>query len=201
MSREDLARGPRCPFACLAVRPGTALRSLVFGWRRLVLRLYGAEISAPARLGSGIDARPGLHAGARGRIVVAGGCEIGRGAVLHAYGGTITAGPAVHIGPYCVLYGHGGISIGAHTMLAMGTIVVAANHDIPPRGTLIRSRPDRRMPVVIGGDVWIGAHVTILGGVTIGRGAVVGAGAVVTRDIPEYSIARGVPARVVGERE
>lgn len=45
--------------------------------------------------------------------------------------------------------------------------------------------------------MWCGANVTILKGVTIGRGAIIAAGAVVTRDIPAYSIAAGVPAKVI----
>ena len=49
--------------------------------------------------------------------------------------------------------------------------------------------------VIIGNDVWIGENVTILSGVTIGDGAVIANGAVVTRNIPPYSIAGGVPAR------
>ncbi|WP_158095529.1 CatB-related O-acetyltransferase [Massilimicrobiota sp. An142] len=54
--------------------------------------------------------------------------------------------------------------------------------------------------VVIGNDVWISLNVIILQGVTIGNGAVIGAGAVVTHDIPPYSIAVGVPAKVIKYR-
>lgn len=54
--------------------------------------------------------------------------------------------------------------------------------------------------VVIGNDVWIGARVVIRRGVTIGDGAIIGAGSVVTRDIPPYAIAAGVPARVIKKR-
>ena len=51
--------------------------------------------------------------------------------------------------------------------------------------------------VVVEEDVWIGVNVTLLSGVTIGRGAIVAAGAVVTKDVPPYSIAGGVPARFI----
>ena len=56
------------------------------------------------------------------------------------------------------------------------------------------------LPTNIGNDVFIGANVTVLDGVQIGNGAVIGAGAVVTKDIPPYGIAVGVPARVVKYR-
>mgnify|MGYP001164624288 CR=1 FL=1 len=57
-----------------------------------------------------------------------------------------------------------------------------------------------RKPITIGNDVFIGANVTVLDGVTIGDGAVIGAGAVVSKDIPPYAIAVGVPIRIVRYR-
>ncbi|WP_223253171.1 DapH/DapD/GlmU-related protein [Arthrobacter sp. AFG7.2] len=69
------------------------------------------------------------------------------------------------------------------------------------RSTWIGDRAARpRDSVDIGRDVWIGASSVILGGIAIGQGSVVGAGSVVTRDIPEYSIVVGNPARVIGRR-
>ncbi|MFP8965850.1 CatB-related O-acetyltransferase [Pokkaliibacter sp. CJK22405] len=55
-------------------------------------------------------------------------------------------------------------------------------------------------PIVIGNDVWIGANAVVLPGVTIGDGAVIGAGAVVTKDVPDYAIVTGIPARVARYR-
>lgn len=55
-------------------------------------------------------------------------------------------------------------------------------------------------PPTIGSDVWIGSNVTILQGVTVGHGAVIAAGAVVTKDVPPYAIAGGIPARVIRYR-
>lgn len=58
----------------------------------------------------------------------------------------------------------------------------------------------RSNPVVLGSDVWIGHGVTVMPGVTIGTGAVVGSGAVVTKDVPPYTIAVGVPASPIKDR-
>jgi acetyltransferase-like isoleucine patch superfamily enzyme len=99
-----------------------------------------------------------------------------------------------------VIYGHGGVDIGDQSLIAMHCCILSSEHTIPSRSGIIRNEPDILLPTKIGRDVWLGAGVTVLGGVTIGDGCVVGAGAVVTRDLPPYSIARGVPARVFGER-
>lgn len=57
-----------------------------------------------------------------------------------------------------------------------------------------------RQKTIIGNDVWIGANVVIRQGVKIGNGAVIGAGSVVTHDIPPYTIAYGIPARIIKNR-
>ncbi|MDX8389877.1 MAG: CatB-related O-acetyltransferase [Mariprofundaceae bacterium] len=54
--------------------------------------------------------------------------------------------------------------------------------------------------IKIGHDVWVGANSCIMGGVTIGTGAIIGASAVVTKDVPPYSVAAGVPAREIRKR-
>jgi acetyltransferase-like isoleucine patch superfamily enzyme len=55
-------------------------------------------------------------------------------------------------------------------------------------------------PIRIGDGAWLGTGCIVLDGVSIGRGAVVGAGAVVTKDVPDWAIVVGVPARQVGTR-
>ena len=55
-------------------------------------------------------------------------------------------------------------------------------------------------PVTIGDDVWIGFGACVLPGVSVGRGSIVAAGAVVTKDVPDWTIVGGVPAKVIGSR-
>lgn len=80
--------------------------------------------------------------------------------------------------------------------------IITINHktertDIPMKGQGVLS-PQK---VTICDDVWIGARVIILPGVTIGKGSIIGAGAVVTKDVPEYAVMGGVPARVIKFRK
>jgi acetyltransferase-like isoleucine patch superfamily enzyme len=121
--------------------------------------------------------------------------------VLQAWGGSITLGRNVFVGEYTVIYGHGGVTVGDDTLIAMHCRIVSANHTIPGRGEKIRDKADILLPTTIGRDVWLGAGVAVLGGVTIGDGCVVAAGSVVTRDLPPYAVAVGVPARVVRVRD
>lgn len=64
----------------------------------------------------------------------------------------------------------------------------------------IRSAWDNKGDIVIGNDVWIGYEAVILSGVTIGDGAIIGTRAVVTKDVPPYTIVRGVPAKPIRRR-
>ncbi len=111
------------------------------------------------------------------------------------YGMNITLGKRVFINSGCCFQDQGGIEIGDDCLIGQQVVIATLNHDLDPekRGSMFPA------PVKIGNRVWIGAHATILPGVTIGDGAVVGAGAVVTKDIPAYTVAVGVPAKIVKE--
>lgn len=160
------------------------------------LRARGVNLGPGYRLAAGIHAALGEQAGRPGTINVGPGCWFEEGVVLHAYGGSIELGSNVFLGPYAVIYGHGGVTIGADCLIAMHCRILSSNHTIAPLGTPIRTQPDVLLPVRIGRDVWLGAGVTVLGGVTLGDGCIIGAGAVVTKDIPGGAIAYGVPAEV-----
>jgi acetyltransferase-like isoleucine patch superfamily enzyme len=127
-------------------------------------------------------------------------CRLDHGAMLFSQGGDITLHRDVYVGPYSVLYGTGGLTIGPDTMIAAHVVIPPSNHVFAERDVPIRTQGLTRKGVVIGADVWIATHAVVLDGVTIGDGAIVGAGAVVTRDVPAYAIVTGVPAEVRGER-
>ena len=168
--------------------------------RTLGPRLGGVTVGQGCLIGPRCEVSTGHPPARRGRIILGDRTQLGTSVLLHPYGGTIETGIDVYLGPFTVIYGHGGVTIGKDTLVSMHCRILSSNHEIPASGTIIRSQPDRVAPTRIGRDVWLGAGVTVLAGVTIGDGCVVGAGAVVTRDLPANTIAAGVPARATGLR-
>ena len=106
------------------------------------------------------------------------------------------------------------IEIGKFCSLAQDVVIFGGGEHITTRATTFPfkwlsadANPDERYAdaatkgvTVIGHDVWIGYRAIVLSGVKIGNGAVIGAGSVVTKDIPDYAIAAGNPARVIRDR-
>lgn len=135
-----------------------------------------------------------LHLGARTRIWAPSHVRMGN---------QVYVGKDVHIEANC--------RIGNYCLIANRVAIVGRHdHDFSTVGFPVRFSPwvgSQRFPsqyadeeAVIEDDVWLGYSTIVLTGVTVGRGSVVAAGSVVTRDIPPYSIAAGVPAKVIGKR-
>lgn len=100
------------------------------------------------------------------------------------------------IGEHSEIYGD--VRIGNDVMMGTNCIIYSRNHkfdrvDIP----MWKQGFSEVKPVIIDDDVWIGGRVTILPGVHVGKGVVIGAGSVVTKDIPEYAIVAGNPAKII----
>ena len=91
------------------------------------------------------------------------------------------------------------VYIGDNVMIGPNTLITTVGHPLSTKGR--RKHMAQASEIHIGNDVWLGGNVTVLPGVRIGNNVVVGAGAVVTKDIPDNSLALGVPARVVKEIE
>lgn len=98
---------------------------------------------------------------------------------------------------YPGFFGKNTITIGSDVAIAPNVRFHAAGHEIDPE----LAYADNGADIVVGDRVWIGAAAILLPGVTVGDNCVIGAGSVVAKDIPANSIAVGVPARVVRQRE
>jgi acetyltransferase-like isoleucine patch superfamily enzyme len=134
--------------------------------------------------------------------------EIGKGTHIHSdviietgFGGSLTIGADTHIQPRCQFTAYvGSIEIGSGVQIAPNCSFYPYNHSFAP-GELIKNQPLKtKGGIVLEDDVWLGVGVIVLDGVRIGKGAAAGAGSVVTQDIPEETIAVGIPARVVKRR-
>jgi len=126
---------------------------------------------------------------------------IGHNAILKGYyKNTMRIGDETWIGQQAFLHAAGGIDIGSRVGIGPGVRIITSFHAEAGRATPILSSPVALAPVVIEDDCDLGVGAVVLPGVRIGKGAQIGAGAVVTEDVPSYSIAVGVPAKVVRER-
>ena len=135
------------------------------------------------------------------------GVKIGAGSTIHMMARIydprhITIGTDTIIGERATLDGrkqlensNGGLEIGSHVDIASEVMLWTSQHDT--------SDPDFKAieeNVIIKDYVFIGPRTIVLPGVTIGTGAIVGAGSVVTKDVPDFALVAGIPAKQIGER-
>lgn len=141
----------------------------LFGWRRFLLRLFGAQV----------------------------------GHQVHVYPSAVvylpwnlTIGDKASIGEWALVYNLGRVTIGARATVSHRAHLCAGTHDY--RDPIM---PLLRLPIEIGPQAWICADAFIGPNVRIGEGAIVGAAAVVVRDVPNWRIVAGNPAREIKERQ
>lgn len=126
---------------------------------------------------------------------------LGAGSVIEDYCcvnnavGEVIIGDHTRIGLHNTVIGR--VRIGSRVNLAQGVVVSGLNHNYQNPAVPISEQGVSTSPIVISDDVWVGANSVIAAGVTIGKHCVIGGGSVVTKDVPDYSVAVGNPARVI----
>ena len=136
--------------------------------------------------------------------------KIGKGTNIHPTT-IIREGQYVTIGEHCLINHNnviqagksacGSITIGNYVHTGTNVVMLGFNHGFYTKDIPTKEQDYLDAPIVISDDVWIGTGAVILAGVTIGKGAIIAAGAVVNKDVPEYAIAGGVPAKVIKMRD
>ncbi len=144
----------------------------VFSWFRVQLLRRIIE-----HMGSNIRIGPGVYIGNGGNVEIGSNCHINDRAYLR------------------------NVKIGNYVMIAPDVHFVSEQHqskslDIP----MIEQGKIESTQTVLEDDIWIGLRAIIMPGIHIGRSVIIAAGAVVTKDVPEYSVVAGVPARIIRSR-
>jgi acetyltransferase-like isoleucine patch superfamily enzyme len=122
------------------------------------------------------------------------------GAPVFNLGEGIRMGANSAVDAYSYIGSSGFISIGENVIMGQHVGFHPENHDFSRTDAPIRDQGTTRQGITIEDDVWVGSNTVFLDGTHVGRGSVIGAGAVVRGTIPPYSVAVGVPAKVVRTR-
>lgn len=163
--------------------------------RRLALRHKNVTVHKTCRISPESRINP-----KGGTISIGAGTSVSYNTAIQ---GDVSIGCGSSVNANCTIVGYGKegqVTIGDNVRIAANAMMIAGNHVFDDVNTPICKQGIRPAPITIHDDVWIAGRVNITAGVTIGKGAVIAAGAVVTKDIPPYSVAAGVPAKVIKMR-
>jgi acetyltransferase-like isoleucine patch superfamily enzyme len=139
----------------------------------------------------------GLHLGER--VTIREFAWIQMTSHLRDPGHSIRIGDNTYIGPFAKLGAAGSVEIGRSCQFGPGLTIIAEEHEFASEKSIFEQGVTR-VGVEIGDDCWFGAGVTVLDGVKVGKGCVIGANSLVTRDLPDYCVAVGTPAKPVRSR-
>jgi acetyltransferase-like isoleucine patch superfamily enzyme len=128
------------------------------------------------------------------------GVFLGRGTILSCKDGDIAIGDHGNLGFHCEIFSGSNVTVGRHGLFAAQSYLVGGGHEFEREGLAVIDQPRSSRGIVLGDNVWLGTGAKVLDGVTIGSDVVVGANAVVNADLPDGTIAAGVPARVLRRR-
>lgn len=165
---------------------------LLIGRRTKFMHTYNMEFGHHTWI------RDGVIMVANGKMKIGDNAVIGEGSTLWADKKGLTIGKGIGIGKNCYIAQLGGsITIGDHVLIADTVRIYSLTHKYDNPSKLILLQGYKESTIVIKDNVWIGSGAIIFNDVTIGTGSVIGANAVVTKDVPDYTVVAGVPAKII----
>lgn len=177
---------------------GSVGRNVVFGVNVTLRHPHKIAIGDNVVIDDGccLDAKGSDNKG----IAIGNGVFVGRNTILSCKNGDIEVDDRANLGFNCEIFSASRVRVGKSVLMAAYTYLVGGDHlydrvDIP---VLEQGRTARGIEV--DDNVWLGTHVVVTDGSRVGHDAIIGAGAVVVGEIPEFSIATGIPAKIVRDR-
>jgi acetyltransferase-like isoleucine patch superfamily enzyme len=172
---------------------------------RLRERIFSLMIAGGfARFGRKSVIIPPVRLEGERRIEIGSYVYIARGCWIQTLPDPGNPSSALLIGDYtsfagpCAISAVRSVTLEDHVLLASNIYISDHRHRYESAGVPVKNQGIARIePVLIKSGAWIGMNAVICPGVTVGKGAVVGANSVVNRDVPDFSIAAGAPARVI----
>ena len=157
-------------------------------------------------IGNGVEIMDDVTIIARGEggITIADNVMIGDRVYLDtqtAEWGYINIGKSTYIGTGTIMFGHVGLDIGSDVLIAQSVNLTPYSHKFDDPTKPIKVQGGNMEKVTIGDDVYIGMGCKIMYSGSIGDGSIIGCGSVVNKAIPPYSVAVGVPAKVIKNRK
>ena len=171
--------------------------------------LFGKHISItnPGRISIGNNSIIGDYSELdakykKGEIVIGDNVSIGRNTCLRTRNGIIKIGENSALGANCILVAHKTLlNIERYHLMGSYCYLTTGHHEYADPEVPIKKQSVTAKEILIEEDVWIGSRVTVLGGGIIRKGCVIGACSFVKREIEEYSVAVGTPAKKIASRK
>ena len=154
------------------------------------VKLYGSNV---------IRKKANFVGKSKNSIIIGKGTEFGPncGILAKENDTKITIGENCNFGQNVHIGGIGNVEIGNNALFASNILILSTNHNYEDALTAVKFQGSRGGNIKIGSDGWVGDGATILAGANIGNHCIIGSKSVITKDIPDYSVAVGNPARIV----
>lgn len=154
-------------------------------------------------IGDNVEFRRNVEIRSHGssKVIISDNVRIDRGVrLLAANAAIINIRTGARVGLYTVFNGGDSIEVGKKALISGFVYLQTSMHGYGDKNSNVQDQGYNHAPVVLEDDTWLGTHVVVLPGITISKGAVVGSNAVVNRNVDEWQVVAGIPAKPIKER-